>query len=235
MSARAGGRKLPKLLPRILLVGCLAASSLSAQTQGTIERLVGDLKSTDPQVRKTALSELARFGPNDRAAVTGMAAALSDRNQGIRLQASEGLKNLGAAAAPAVDELIAALGSRMMGVSTNAQQALVAIGPQAIPTLITSLEKIPERTRRRTVWVLGYMGDDATPALIEAMKNDQSDVRVAAVRAIIEMGEKGQRRPRVDSCARRPGRGGARVGSSCPCANRQQGSICGAGPEGCAA
>jgi HEAT repeat protein len=193
MSARPGGCKPRQLLPRTVLVWWLAASSLSAQTPGTIDRLVGELKSGDPQVRRTAVAELARIGPNDPAAVRGLAAALSDRDDGIRRQASEALKNLGVAAAPAVDALIGALASRVMGVSTNAQQALVAIGPRAIPTLIASLEKIPERARRRAVWVLGYLGDEATPALIEAIKNDQADVRVVAIRAIIEMGEKGER------------------------------------------
>ncbi len=200
--ARRFSRRSAEYLPRVLLASWLAASSLTAQTERTgepaseaaVTGLIAAAKGGDTaQARLAALKELVRIGPGHRAVVPALAALLSDRDAGVRRQASEALKNLGPAAAPALDELIAALASRVIGVSSNAQQALVSIGPRAIPTLIASLEKLSERARSKAIWVLGYMGDDATPALIDAMKNDQVDIRVVAIRAIIEMGEKGQR------------------------------------------
>jgi HEAT repeat protein len=193
MSAKPRNGKLTNLSARTLFLWWIATACVSAQTKGPVGELVAQLTSSNPQVRKAALAELERIGSNDKTVVTALAAALSDPDVRVRLQASEALKDLGAAASPAINELIAALGSRVMGVPGNAQQALVAIGPQTIPTLIDSLGKIPEQARSRAVWVLGYLGEQATPALIEAMNDDQADVRIVAIRAIIEMGDRGQR------------------------------------------
>ena len=120
----------------------------------------------------------------------------------MRREAGHQLEKLGPGAKPALPALILAVGDSDKQVWANALAAIAAIGPdaaEAIPQLVDSFDSRKGSDYRqrdksqklmRAAHALACIGDAARPALIEALKANDTGLRLGAAKALGEMGER---------------------------------------------
>ncbi len=134
--------------------------------------------------------------------VAKLTAQLASSERDARREAGHLLEKLGPSAKPALPALIKALEDSDKQVWANAFAAISAIGPDAadaIPALMNALdlrksndsrERDKAQKRMRAAHALASIGDAARPALIEALKADDTGLRLGAAKALGEMGER---------------------------------------------
>lgn len=117
-----------------------------------------------------------------------------------RREASFQLQKLGPGAKAALPELIKALDDLDRQVWANAVASIAAIGPDARdanPKLLEAFASAKGRDGRqrdraqalmRSAYALTCIGDAARPALIEALKSDDTEIRLGAAKALGGMG-----------------------------------------------
>ena len=141
-----------------------------------VERLIRELQDTDSDVRSIAAVTLGEIGPEAEDAVPILIKLLQDQDaEGfVRANAATALGKIGEGASKAVPALINALRDQDKYVRRDAAEALEKIGtPRTIKTV---------KDRYRVVIPLGWTGsEDEVPALIQALQNENKDVRVNAV------------------------------------------------------
>ncbi len=132
--------------------------------------------------------------------VAKLAAQLGSTDRDSRREAGHLLEKLGPAAKPALPELIKALDDSDKQVWANAFSAIAAIGPgaaEAIPQLVDAFDSRKGRDFRqrdkaqklmRAAHALASIGDAARPALIGALKADDTGLRLGATKALGGMG-----------------------------------------------
>ena len=132
--------------------------------------------------------------------VAKLAAQLSATDRDARREAGHSLEKLGPAAKPALPELIKALDDPDKQVWANAFSAIAAIGPgaaDAIPRLMQAFDSrrgsdFRQRDKAqmlmRSANALAHIGDAARPALIEALKENDTGMRLGAAKALGGMG-----------------------------------------------
>ena len=141
-----------------------------------VERLIRELQDTDSDVRSIAAVTLGEIGPEAEDAVPILIKLLQDQDEEgfVRANAATALGKIGEGASKAVPALINALRDQDKYVRRDAAEALEKIGtPRTIKTV---------KDRYRVVIPLGWTGsEDEVPALIQALQNENKDVRVNAV------------------------------------------------------
>lgn len=179
-------------LAPLFLTGCPGSQVMN--TEITMKRTIQNLKSRDPQVRRTAimhLNLLSRHDPNAKEAVPYLIQALKDDEQVARVQAAQALGNIGSNAVEAVPALTEGLKDAELKIW--AAEALSKIDPKvisAIPVLIDVLKKsnLDSRILRHDiVEALGRFGPsakDAVPILIGILGDDNEVTRNAAAKAL---------------------------------------------------
>jgi HEAT repeat protein len=132
--------------------------------------------------------------------VAKLAAQLGSTDRDTRREAGHALEKLGPAAKPALPELIKALDDSDKQVWANALAAIAAIGPgatDAIPRLMQVFDSrrggdMRQRDKAQMIMraanALACIGDAARPALIEALKSNDTGVRFGATKALGGMG-----------------------------------------------
>ncbi len=161
--------------------------------QAAVPGLIAALKDKDNdwKVRSYAAEALGAIGPDAKAAVPALIAALNDDQWRVQPYATEALGKIGAAA---VLGLIAALKDKDPHVRSNAADALGAIGPDAkavVPGLIAALKDNDWKVRWYAAKILGAIGPGAKaagPGLIAALKDNDWKVRSAAAEALGAIG-----------------------------------------------
>jgi HEAT repeat protein len=184
----------------LALLAVSVPAAVAAHRVGQRER--GDaalrgLEDPDPAARRRAAVALARRGTPSRAA-PALAAALRDRDEGVRAEAARGLEALGPEAAGAQAALVAALGDESALARGQAARALWASGlsPAAVPGehwlrgLIESArqagdEEMPDGS---LVLALAAFGPSATKHLAEALGDPDFRVRWHAAAALMQLG-----------------------------------------------
>jgi HEAT repeat protein/lysophospholipase L1-like esterase len=139
--------------------------------------------------RGLAAETLGRLGPDARAAVPELIAAVPDARSDVRWRAIWALGRIGSASAPAVPALRAVLPDPDVG--WRAAEALGGIGPaavEAVPDLVTRLADSSSNMRWRSAEALGRIGGrDATGALVGAVGDSAENVRLAAIEGLVEL------------------------------------------------
>ena len=132
--------------------------------------------------------------------VAKLAVQLASPDRDARREAGHLLEKLGPGAKSALPALITAIDDSDKQVWANAFAAIAAIGPdaaEAIPRLVDALdmrksndyrERDKAQKRMRAAHALACIGDAARPALIAALKSDDTGLRLGAAKALGELG-----------------------------------------------
>ncbi|MFQ5811721.1 MAG: HEAT repeat domain-containing protein [Anaerolineae bacterium] len=151
--------------------------------------LVEALKDNERRVREAVAQALVKIGPDT---VLPLIEALQDRNWGVRHNAAWVLGKIGPDARDAVPALIEALQDENEDVRQRSAWALGEMGPDAkdaVPALIEALGDVKAPVRAAAVTVIENLGPEAVPALIEALQDEDWNVRQTATEALQEIGE----------------------------------------------
>ncbi|MHA1936484.1 MAG: HEAT repeat domain-containing protein, partial [Candidatus Thorarchaeota archaeon] len=148
------------------------------------------LTNDEQTIRKAAAISLGKIGVATDEAISSLISALEDKDEEIRTEAVITLGKMGQSAHTSISNLIVCLKDTSWTVRTAAAQAIKGIGTrsvEAIPTLVGTLEDKDWRVRYRSIDTLAEIGDDAIPALIDALNHNNQIVRKGAVEALGEM------------------------------------------------
>lgn len=154
------------------------------------------------------------FSPDVAADVEWQIKKLQSKNPYTRVRAADALGDMGYRAAPAVPFLIDALGDAEVGkslseklfsflflgvggrgVSSAAMDNLVKIGAPSVEPLITALRHPNSRIRYHAALALGNLAlaginaNNAVPSLIEALHDEDEQVRTFAARSLNYIGD----------------------------------------------
>jgi HEAT repeat protein len=168
-----------------------ALGKIGATTPEAARALAVALKDADFMVRLLAAMALGLVGPAAAEAIPELIAALADAEPLVAHQAANALVTLGPRAAEAVPGLIAALKSdgSRQFVSFSAARALASIGTPAVSALIAALDDEESSVRLAAAQALGKIGPPALPGLIEALGYEGYEARASAAYALAEIGE----------------------------------------------
>ena len=190
-----------------------ALGQLGPQAAAAVEPLIALLDRMprdDEYVRGGAAWALGRIGPKAAAAVPVLMETIKSQGHlSVRRNSAAALGGVGAAAKPAVAALEAALQDKDATVRVNAAVALWQIDrhAKAIPALIEMLRQGSESAPYEAAVVLGRLGaaktgtgsersevpvpvfaETVVPALVEALRHADADVRRAAARSLAAIG-----------------------------------------------
>jgi HEAT repeat protein len=150
-----------------------------------IGALIDALADTNPEVRHKAAAALGEIGPEAGAAVSALATALRDEDELVRRRAALALGELGLEAVSAVPQLIRSLRDPSPSVRRWAAATLGEISPQeAAPALVEALGEEDVRTRAVVAAALVKLGEGALPSLLEATRHPAPGVRSQAARLL---------------------------------------------------
>lgn len=151
--------------PRAAYWALLVLEEIGPEARSVVSQVVPHLQSQDLQVRRAAVSCLAAIGPDSKTAVPELTKLLSDPEPAIADTAAYALGRIGPSAVKAVDALQSGLKQGGNGFGSSIRVwALASIQPQ------------DAEARKRAV-----------ARLVEAVKNENPRVRVAAARALVDI------------------------------------------------
>jgi HEAT repeat protein len=175
-----------------------AANTLAAggPASALATRQLGEtLKDVDPTVRLAAARALGRIGLTAHVALPALVRALGDKDEAVRKAAREALGKIGDPNRGDVADLSAALKEPSQEVRTFALQGLLSIELDAktAATVYAAVVKDPDRAMRlQAVRGLGKVGPKqrqvALPALLEALRDSDAEVRKVATEAMVALG-----------------------------------------------
>jgi HEAT repeat protein len=160
---------------------------------------IDKLKDPEADVRREVAFALGRIGPEARAGVPALAAALKDEEVLVRLNAALALFKIGPDARLAVAELTEALVDEEDFIRMDAALALSRIGPDAKSAVPTLLKVMADKNNRRilpffernvsqtAVLALGKIGPgakEAVPALEELLAEQDETMQAYVTRAL---------------------------------------------------
>lgn len=144
-----------------------SASAVTAVHAATVPQLLAAVTSTDPEVRRLAITSLRGLGAN---ALTPFVQALHDDDARMRQAAAVTLGQIGLGAIDAVPQLVTALTDADARVRAAAALSLSTFGPhamEAVPALRTALSDEFAGVRARAAFALGQIGPSARRAAEE--------------------------------------------------------------------
>ena len=178
------------------------ALSMAEDTPALAEALpslIGGLESDDEEICRFAAEALSRLGVEAAEAVGPLGDLLGHEDEEVRRAAARALGSVGPAAVEVLDRLVAALEDGDEGGRGEAALALGSLGPdaaEAVPSLVRALADEEEfRSRGRTMEVrqaaqqaLVQIGSAAVLGLLEALRDDKTDVRCLAATTLGKIG-----------------------------------------------
>ncbi len=158
----------------------------------TIDSLIKLLKAKDPGDREEAAHKLGEMGAVANKAVPALIKALDDEDCWVPAIAAVALGKIGPSAKKAVPSLVAYLANASPQAHPKVITALSRFGAMALPELKKAFENDNTDQRINVVQILGQM-DRSSKCIIallhDAVKDDHSLVRIAAVEALAQKGE----------------------------------------------
>jgi|Deesub1362A_J573_1020465.scaffolds.fasta_scaffold04242_2 diguanylate cyclase (GGDEF)-like protein len=158
------------------------------KNERAVEAVIQALKDEDEVVRMKAAEILGK--QKSEQAVESLIQSLRDIDWGVREKAAESLGEI--KDVRAVEALIKTLNDRNTGVRLKASSSLRKIGKPAAKSLIKALKSKSEIVRAEVAEILGEIKEkEATEPLIEALKDEDWEVRKRAALALRNLGEIG--------------------------------------------
>ena len=171
-----------------------------------LDALLHALRDPDIEVRASAARALEYIGPRAKPAAEGIKAALQDEDPYVRAAAAHAFWNVTGDAQTGVSVLIRDLASPDENTHSSAWHFLPYFGEKAVPALVSKLGTPNVKFRRRVAGALDGVNEDsmgrprfdvwadrkgprpmtrrAIPALIEALADDDPEVRESIARAL---------------------------------------------------
>lgn len=174
------------------LIRSLAASALSAigpDAKPAVPYLIDALGDHGPNLRYAAMDALQAIGPDARSAVPILIHTLSDPEEYARKDAAAALGGIASEPESAVPALIDSLNDSKLSVRISAAYSLGKFGlnaTAAIPALTNALDNSEESAV--AAGSLSRLGPAGTQALIGALKSSKPYIRLAALKAIGDVG-----------------------------------------------
>jgi len=163
-----------------------ATDALGKTGKPAVPALVKALGNKDSIVRKNAADALGEIG--DSQAVPALIKALTDELDFVRYSAVIALDKIGDPSA--VPALTKALDDEYGLVRENAAIVLKKLGDsQVVSTLIKALDDEDMYSRKNAANELAKIGKPAIPALVKALSNRNSDVRICVAFALEKIGD----------------------------------------------
>ncbi len=131
----------------------------------------------------------AGSAPADDLKAVAAVAGDAGRDLAERLRALREIAAMGPAARPAVPDLVKLLRDPTIEVRDLASNALGILGPEAVPALLASMRDGPEWPANMAASALGRCDRTAVPLLSKALGEENREVRLLVLRALIWMGE----------------------------------------------
>jgi len=159
----------------------------SAGQDSCVEKLIANLKSGDPEVRRLASEELAKIDGLPEATIKPLSDALLDSDIVVRCNVVHALKNVGRRFPRVTESLVKALEDEG-AVASQAESALGELGKASVAPLKAALEKRPVASHNWTIYqILGNIGPDARDAvpLLEKGLAGKDSGRYYAAEAIV--------------------------------------------------
>lgn len=186
--------------PFVRSMAASALGQIGRAANAAIPALIQTLRDPEEPVRKAATDALSEIDPAAAAAALAQQGSRREvpalvralRNPGAleREKAATDLGQLGSAAKDAVPALVQALGDADIGVRRQAAFALGQIGPEAkdaIPPLAQALRDV-FLVRVAAAVALSRVGPDAVPALVQALEDQDDQVKISAIQALGRIG-----------------------------------------------
>ena len=139
------------------------------------------------QVRRRAARSLGDLGIAALPSLPYLVSALDDEATCVRMEAMAAIGRIGADAEPAVANLIPLLADPDVRVRMVAGATIKRIGPSSIGSLVEGMSDPDAIVRERLALLLGQFrrdDDDVVEVLLEAISDDDEDVRLAARQAL---------------------------------------------------
>jgi diguanylate cyclase (GGDEF)-like protein len=156
------------------------------KNERAVEAVIQALKDEDEVVRMKAAEILGK--QKNEQAVEPLIQSLRDIDWGVREKATEALGEI--KDVRAVEALIKTLDDRNTGVRLKASSSLRKIGKPAAKSLIKALKNKSEVVRAEAAEILGEIKEkEAIEPLIEALKDEDWEVRKRAALALRNLGE----------------------------------------------
>jgi HEAT repeat protein len=172
----------------LVVLSILFMEACSPQAAPVIETKIAALKNDDPSARWQAAMALG--DAKDKRAIEPLVAALSDKDSGVRMEATWALVKFSASA---VEPLITALNGDDPNGRMNAAEALGEIGDvRAVGPLLNALKDNDETVRYSMNSALMHIDMDASviDLLLAAMKKDENSMeRSIALSKLVILGE----------------------------------------------
>jgi len=157
----------------------------------SVPALIVALRGKDRGGRWAAAWALGRIRGDAKATVPALSEALKDENWSVRMSAGNALREFGPGAKAAVPPLTEALRDNNKDVRRAAAYALAEIGPDAKTAVAALAEACKDKgTRVSAHYALFRIASDqkAIPALIEALSDEDMEVRWNSARALGRIG-----------------------------------------------
>jgi HEAT repeat protein len=149
--------------------------------------LIDALKDSDPAVRREAIWAVVNIPGDEKLIRPVLDQAFGDDDTYVRGQAVVGLGLIGFRA---IDQLEKALQDKAVEVRLQAIKGLVRLNPtftRALPAIRPALKDQSPAVRLTAVAGLVRFGEDAVPLLIEAFKDDNTEVWKMAKKVLLEI------------------------------------------------
>lgn len=177
-------------------------SSLETIGEDAVPALMRALKDRNQFIQLAAAETLAKIGKNARAATPSLINALRDGRKDLKKAAALALGRIGQSAVPSLLGLLKTNNEDKV-IRVAIFKAFEIMGPQAKEAVPVLIEALRDRERAVTFaasTALSKIGELAISQLIDSAKNEDQEIRLAAVTGLGALGAKSK--PSIEALAR---------------------------------
>lgn len=174
-----------------LFIGCPSTQTAikKSNPKTRVFDLRRQLRSVVASEREAAAIELGKMGPDAEKAISALQRTVIDNRARVRMASTRALGQIGVRAVPA---LLYARSTRDAEVRKAATQGIHQLADQQVSALSLALKNPLAQVRQQAAIMLGELGakaGEAASALSHRLKDEENDVRVAAIVALRKIGE----------------------------------------------